>query len=202
MPPMSLDLHAQLPLTPSSVPGPYRVADYFGYEGAERLELLHGHLYVVPSPTLIHQIVVARVHDLLDRIALRCGGHAFLAPLDVVLSDHSVVQPDLIYLGPERRALAQDRIRGIPDLLVEVLSPSTVRRDRGTKRALYARCGVPEYWIVEISERQFDAYVLADGRYEVVEAIDGIYRSPLRPEVEFDLAHLWNEVDRRLPQAP
>ena len=78
-------------------------------------------------------------------------GELFFAPCDVVLTDTDVVQPDLLFVSRERRHLLEngDNVRGAPDLVVEILSPATVYRDRGYKRALYAKHGVQEYWLVD-----------------------------------------------------
>ena len=88
----------------------------------------------------------------------------FFAPLDVILSNFDVVQPDLIFVSNERSHIIQDYIRGAPDLLVEILSPSTERRDRIVKRELYARHGVPEYWLIDPYAKTIIVLILgADG---------------------------------------
>ena len=78
-------------------------------------------------------------------------GRLFAAPCDVILSDHDVVQPDLFFVSHERqhRLSSRQNVRGAPDLVIEILSPSTAEKDRGYKRTLYARHGVAEYWLVD-----------------------------------------------------
>src|SRR5882672_6989809 len=90
-------------------------------------------------------------------------------PLDIVFSEHNVVQPDVVFFRKERRHLIDmmQATRAAPDLAVEVLSRSTEARDRGRKMALLARFGVPEYWIVDPVRNTIEVYALADGRYEL-----------------------------------
>jgi len=196
MPPMSPDFTPQLPLTPSAVHGPYRVADYMEYEGEERCELIFGRLYVTPSPSSEHQYVVLKLGASFLGVAEATGGRAFVAPMDVVLADHSVVQPDVGYVSRARRSVVRNRIRGVPDLLVEVLSPTSGLRDRMAKRKLYASTGVPEYWIVDPQTRQIDFFRLAEGRYVVVELEGPTYRSATGPESELDGEGFWAAVER------
>jgi Uma2 family endonuclease len=136
----------------------------------------------------------------LDEIALANGGLVYLAPMDVTLAEHSVVQPDVIYLGAERRHFAAERVEGPPDLVVEVLSPGTARRDRGEKLRLYAESGVREYWVGDPAERQIEFLVNEGGKFVVALPVDREYRSPALPELRLDLETLWQEVADRLPR--
>ena len=126
-------------------------ADYCNTPDDERWELLNGELMMAPSPTSIHQAVSRRLFLLLNRfVEDRELGTVFYAPLDVVLSDVSVVQPDLMFVSNARmHILTQVNIQGAPDLVVEILSPSTASRDWRTKMDLYAEHGVEEYWVVD-----------------------------------------------------
>jgi Uma2 family endonuclease len=116
--------------------GPYRVADYDRLPDEPRYELVFGRFHLTPSRSPRHQIVVPMLWQHFDRIAEAAGGFVFIAPLDVVLADHSVVQPDLLYMSAARLDLVGNRIEGAPDLVVEVLSPGTARYDRGKKLQL------------------------------------------------------------------
>lgn len=109
-----------------------------------------------------------------------------------------VVQPDLFYVSAERRAIIQERIEGVPDLCIEVLSPGTARRDRGETLALYLASGAREYWIVDPIERQIEFLVERDGRFAVALPSGADYRSEVLPEVHLDLAALWRRVDEKL----
>jgi Uma2 family endonuclease len=115
-----------------------------------RHELIAGEHFVTPSPSLRHQTVSRNLVRFLDAfVRERRLGEVFFAPLDVILSDFDVVEPDLIFVRQERREILQDWVRGVPDLLVEILSPSNRRHDEVRKRDLYEERGVEEYWIVD-----------------------------------------------------
>ena len=126
--------------------------DYRTAPEDRRYELLDGDLIVAPAPSLKHQRVLLALAGLLDRFVKEAGlGEVLPAPCDVVLSDTDVVQPDLLFISREREHLVRngDNVQGAPDLVVEILSPATADRDRGYKRALYAKHGVAEYWLVD-----------------------------------------------------
>jgi Uma2 family endonuclease len=117
-----------------------------------RHELIDGEHYVTPSPNTNHQTVVANLHLLIGTwLRAHPIGRLFFAPFDVVLSQLDVVEPDLLYMSNERKAqiLTDANVRGVPELVIEVGSPSTRRRDDTTKRSLYERSGVSEYWVVD-----------------------------------------------------
>ena len=117
-----------------------------------RYELLDGELVMPPSPNLKHQAVQVQLGERLARFVREQSlGRLFFAPCDVVLSDTDVVQPDLLFVSSERAHLLSsgENVRGAPDLVVEILSPATAERDRGYKRALYAKHGVAECWLVD-----------------------------------------------------
>ncbi|HVR07323.1 MAG TPA: Uma2 family endonuclease [Thermoanaerobaculia bacterium] len=186
-------------MTPPTGLGPYRVRDYDGLPDEPRCELLYGRLYLMSSPTPLHQVVALQIWRHLDDIAQAAGGNAFGAPLDVELADHSVVQPDVIYLSPGRRELARHRIVGAPDLLVEVLSPGSMGRDWRVKLMLYAESGIREYWIVDPKTRLVEFLVNEGGRFMIAMPAGAKYRSQGLPEVHLDVAELWRQVDSRLP---
>lgn len=187
----------ETPLAPPTTLGPYRRRDYESLPDEPRCELIYGRLYVAQSPFVRHQVVVGEIWRVLDAAAARSGGLALVAPMDVHLAEHSVVQPDVVYLSAERRELAQEWIEGAPDLVVEVLSRGTARKERGEKLRLYAAAGVREYWIVDAEERQIEHLVNRDGEMRVVLAADASYRSPVLEEVALELDALWSAVERR-----
>jgi Uma2 family endonuclease len=126
--------------------------DYCAAPADNRYELLDGELIMVPAPNLKHQTVSAEIYAHLRQfIKAQALGTLLYAPCDVIFSDNNVVQPDLLFVSREREHLLRDgqKVQGPPDLVVEILSPSTAERDRGAKLALYSKYGVTEYWLVD-----------------------------------------------------
>ena len=199
---MSVALLREPPLALPLDLGPYRRSDYENLPDEPRCELIHGRFYVSPSPLPLHQVVVGLIWLSFQRAAVGSGGLALFAPVDVALADHSVVQPDVIYLSAARREIVGARIEGAPDLLVEVLSRGTARRDRGEKLALHAESGVREYWVVDVQERQIEFLVNEQGRFMVVLPAGEEYRSRTVPEVRLNLPTFWGEVDATLAGSP
>ncbi len=120
-----------------------------------RHEIIEGEEVMTPAPEVPHQRVSRKLERILDEYAARTrAGEVFDAPIDVVLTPEDVVQPDLLFVSAERAGIVgRENIRGAPDLVVEITSPSTARIDRERKRALYERAGVREYWIVDPDAR-------------------------------------------------
>ena len=164
-------------------------------DDGRRYEIHGGELVVVPSPLPIHQIAVLRIATRLDDYGRQSGGTALVAPLDIVFDEHDVVQPDVVFFRAERRHLVQPRAvtRAAPDIAVEVLSPSTAAVDRGRKMGLFARYGVPEYWIADPFRLRFEAHVLAAGAYELAQMASSgdIVRSVLLPGLTFPVAGIF-----------
>ena len=142
-------------------------ADYCRTPDDERYELLDGELIVAPAPNSAHQRVDAKLGWRLAQFVEQWGlGQVFSAPYDVVLSETDVVQPDLLFISNERAyIITPANARGAPDLVVEIISPSTAERDRSLKRALYARYGVREYWLVDPDTRIVTVLLLDDGAF-------------------------------------
>ncbi len=117
----------------------------------KRYEIIDGELFVTPSPRFGHQIVVTRLTRHLSAfVEDNHLGLVFVSPFDVVFSQFDVVEPDILYVSKARTVvLTEKNVQGAPDLVIEVLSPTTARIDRTTKLKLYARFGVLEYWIVD-----------------------------------------------------
>ena len=121
----------------------------------KRYEIHDGELSVTPAPNRDPQDVILALGATLRAHVLAGGlGKVYVAPFDVILSDTTVVQPDLIFVAADRAGIAlYHGIEGAPTLAVEILSPSSIRTDRTTKHKLYARLGVPYYWIVDPKTR-------------------------------------------------
>jgi len=140
-----------------------------------RYELYDGEVIVVPAPIPRHQLVSIRLEEVLREYQRTAGGLMLHAPLDIVFTEHNVLQPDLVYFRDERVHLI-DMMAAIhvpPDLAVEILSRSTEVRDRGRKMQTYARFGVPEYWIVDPVANTLEMFQLDGGSYAVHARPDG-----------------------------
>jgi Uma2 family endonuclease len=168
-------------------------------DDGKRYEIYEGELCEMAAPTTLHQIVLLNLGAMvLDHVRSRQLGRVLASPIDVLLSDApgetTVLQPDLVFLDRERLALIRDRaIEGSPALAIEILSPSTASIDRGRKRALYARYGVPYYWLVDVDAHNIEACVLRSGAYVVAARVSGTEPVDLPPFVGLSLvpASLW-----------
>jgi Uma2 family endonuclease len=181
--------------------GPYRADDYWQLPEGAPVELIRGELVMSPAPRTSHQIVIGQLYALLLQAEARGGGLALLSPADVILSDDTILQPDVLYVSKSRRHIVGDRINGSPDLVIEVLSRGAERRDRVAKLDAYAQYGVPEFWIVDYHAKTIDFLLLENGRYGFMKAIGEKYQSPRLPELIIDLQAFWSEVSARLPEA-
>lgn len=172
--------------------------DYAAYrelpEDGHRYEILAGALAVTPSPTFRHQKIAQRLNHALYR-ALEAPGHGdvLFAPMDVILSPDTVAQPDLLFVARGRLLLIDERVGVAPDLVVEILSDSTRRRDVLVKTRLYAQFGVTRYWLVDPDADRVDFLVLAGDRYETERTASAPERceAPGYAGLELDLAALF-----------
>jgi Uma2 family endonuclease len=121
-----------------------------------------------------------------------------VAPMDTVLSDDTTAQPDVIYVRKENRAILKDRVCGVPDLVIEVLSPGTSRRDRLEKLDLYAKHGIAEYWIVDTESRLFEFFINDHGAFTMAMS-PSVYQSSQFAEVQIDIVDFWKVINQRLP---
>jgi|CXWL01.1.fsa_nt_gi Uma2 family endonuclease len=175
--------------------------DFQGFpEDGKRHELLDGDHYVTPAPIPRHQRLAFRLAVAIENQERKRVDPAlvFMAPLDVVLSPHDVVEPDVIVVRPERSQLVTETcIEGAPDLLVEVLSDSTRKRDETTKRHLYERHGVGEYWIVDPVLETVKVYRRAGDRFAPAEVFEReaarTLTSEILPEFRLELDELFGE---------
>ncbi len=149
--------------------------DYAKTPEGERWELIDGELFMAPSPKEAHQRSQMKLGAPMFFFAEEKDlGRVYFAPFDVVLSDTDTVQPDLLFVSKERLdIITADNVQGAPDLVVEIRSPSTARQDWTTKRELYARHGVKEYWLVD-PEAATVAVLLLDGGELKVAGVYGI----------------------------
>ncbi len=135
--------------------------DYLQLPEDRRYEIIDGDLFLTPAPGTYHQRVSARLQFLLTRHVLDNRlGEIFNAPCDLLLSETNVVQPDIFFVAKERQGIVEEKyVSAAPDLVIEILSESTAKRDRGIKAKLYERTGVKELWIVDPREKTVEIFV-------------------------------------------
>lgn len=157
------------------------------------IELSEGRLIVPPMPTPEHQDVVGALYLILRAWARRHGGRAFVAALPVRLWPGKFREPDVILYTREHVERIQKQYAGVPDLVVEVLSPSTEKVDLADKMQEYAEAGIPEYWIVDAESPRLEQYVLTEGRYAAQARYGpgGTVRAATLADLEFPLAQLY-----------
>lgn len=163
----------------------------------ERMELIEGEIVVTPSPSPLHQVIQHRLAVCLDQVVVKPGlGIVMSAPLDVFLGAHTVLQPDLIVLLRDRRpSFGSKGIEGAPSLAIEIFSRSTGSRDRGQKRHLYARFGVPEYWLVHTVNRTVTIFNQPEaGHYTHEDTVSKAAISVTIPGLSIDLSELFSPV--------
>lgn len=167
-------------------------------DDGKRHELIDGEHFVTASPNTAHQVIAGNLHGhLWTYLRERPVGRVFMAPFDVVFSNFDVVEPDVLFVSTARQAdvLTTAHVRGAPDLVVEIGSPSTRKRDETIKRRLYERFGVAEYWVVDPELDAIKVYRLNDGRFVRVAELtlehDDILESPLFPGLVLRLSEIF-----------
>ena len=169
-------------------------------EDGKRHELIDGEHYVTPAPIRKHQAVVGNLHGLIwSYLQQRPIGRVFTAPFDVIFSEFDVVEPDLLYISRERSQEIETSpwVKGAPDLVVEIGSPSTRKRDETIKRRLYERFGVVEYWVVDPEIDAVKVFRSTNDRYARVAELllenDDVLTTPLLPDLELRLAKIFED---------
>ncbi len=140
-------------------------------DDGKRYELIEGALEVAAAPMTPHQRISMRLSGkLFAYVDERHLGEIFTAPTDILLGINTVVQPDVLFVSTERAAIITEKnIQGPPDLCIEILSPSTLLKDRYVKSVVYARHGVREYWIIDPDEQTVAVYTLSGGAFAAVQ---------------------------------
>jgi Uma2 family endonuclease len=156
-------------------------------------EIIDGEHHVNAAPSPRHQRISRRIQrQLCEQIEDVGRGEVFDAPVDLVLSPVDVVQPDLLVILLHRADMVlETRLEGPPDLVVEILSPSTTRKDLELKRKLYESKGVPEYWIADPHRNVVDEHVLERGRYRHAGSHAKVIQAATIAGVTIDLARVW-----------
>ena len=167
-------------------------------DDGRRHEILDGQHVMSPAPRTAHQRLVGDLFiDIQTHAREHRLGRAYVAPFDVLLGDHDIVQPDVCFVAADRRLIVDaENCKGAPDLIAEVLSPSMRRRDLLDKRTVYERSGVSEYWVVDPEVDPVDVFRLgAGGRFEAPERLAAeagdVLETPLLPGFALPLADLF-----------
>jgi Uma2 family endonuclease len=181
----------------------YTYADYLNWHFEERVELIKGWIHKMsPAPKRLHQKIEGKIFFKIYRHLEMGSCEVYQSPFDVVLvkniglseESNTVVQPDIcVICDPEK--LTEAGCTGSPDLIVEVLSASTAKKDYNEKYNLYQENGVKEYWIVDPRSNSVETYVLKGEVYErnlFFEKPDGIITSPFFPDLEINCAELFS----------
>lgn len=159
-------------------------------------EVVQGVLMMSPAPEMAHQGIIQRISRYLDeQIFSTNRGLVFTGPADVVLASQKVVQPDvLVLLENHLDRLKENCVEGAPDLVVEVISPSSVTYDRLVKHNLYEQAGIPEYWLVKPKEQSIEVFVLELDRYRSLGPFrnEQIVQSRLVPNETIPAAHFFS----------
>ena len=185
----------------------YTYADYCRWPEGERWELIDGEAWnMAPAPSIKHQTFVGQLFRQIDPALDGHPCRALIAPVDVLLPSadepseriDTVVQPDiLVVCDPEK--ISESHVRGAPDWVIEVLSPATARRDHITKRRLYERAGVREYWLVHPTDGIVTIYRLENGRFSAPEIIE--MAGERAPAILPGVLIRWQDILDKLPEA-
>ncbi|MBF0523615.1 MAG: Uma2 family endonuclease [Deltaproteobacteria bacterium] len=164
------------------------------YPEFDLTEMINGEEIMGPSPFLYHQQIVSNLYLYLRLyVDAQDLGKVYISPLDVIFEEKvNVLQPDVIFIKKENLAIGRDWIRGVPDLVAEVVSKGTVVRDTVTKKEIYLKYQVPEYWIIMPEMESVEVFVLEKAGYELFSAaeIEGLVRSRVVDGFEIDIKKL------------
>ena len=170
--------------------------DYLKLEDDKRYEVINGRLVEMPAPTPWHQrILMELAIRIRGFVKVKNKGEVLPSPLDVVLDDDVVLQPDIVYIPEERLGIIGEKaIMGVPDLVVEIVSPGSFKRDRYEKFEIYEEFGIKEYWIVYPGEKAIEVWVLGEsGKYELYSFAEkeGKIKSKVLEGFEVDLKEVF-----------
>ncbi|MFZ6010199.1 MAG: Uma2 family endonuclease [Bacteroidota bacterium] len=158
-------------------------------------QLINSELTLSPSPTPYHQLVSGNLYDLLKIQAKKNDGIAFYAPVDLYIDNKNVFQPDLVYISSENKNIVTGRgIEGIPELVVEIISPSNVFTDRNVKKEVYRKIGLKEFWLVDPGNKTLEIYLPNQTNPDIPHlylAEEGIVTSTILTELKFDLKDIF-----------
>ncbi len=179
-----------------------RISTKFSYEDLQhippdrnRYEIVDGELFVTPSPITIHQRIVGNLYGhLWNHIRKHRLGEVFVAPLDVVFTQSTVLEPDILFVSRARlHIIGKKNLSGPPDLAVEVLSEASAKLDREIKPKQYALYGVPEFWRIDPDGKTVEVFRLKEGAYDLAARLEfgEMLTTPLFPGLRLPVASLW-----------
>jgi len=160
------------------------VSDYYQleeYEQHDLIQLIDGEVIISVPPIPKHQAIVGEILFLFMTQAKKQGGKAFTSPIEVYMDEYNIYEPDVLYLTPDTTCvIGEKRLTGAPDLVVEVLSPSTAKFDRQEKYKAYEKHGVGEYWIVDAIHEVLEVWTLNENQFirQGAYGVDDTFQSP------------------------
>ena len=160
-------------------------------------EIIEGELYMTPAPTTKHQKITRNLFRILDQyVSQQHSGEVLFSPIDVVLAPLNVVQPDIVYISKENLSIITEKnIQGAPDLVIEILSPGTIQKDRITKMKVYAKHGIKHLWLIDPDNQTLEAFELDRRKtYRVINALAGKedFTPPLFKGLTIRLKEVWD----------
>lgn len=161
-------------------------------------QLIEGEFIMSPAPTVIHQWTLRLLFKTFDKLLPMDECEIFFSPIDVILSESNVYQPDLIVIKNENKEIIKPKaIYGAPNLVVEILSPATAKLDRGKKMEVYSKSGVKEYWIMDTGNRIIEIYHNENKSMRLIQLADenDITESVEFPEIKIEMKAFWKELD-------
>ena len=175
-------------------------------DDGQRYEIIHGDLVMTPAPVPLHQEVLLKIaKQFSDFLEKNPVGQLFIAPCDVVLDSVNVVQPDIFFISQKRaRIITEKNIQGAPDLIIEIISPTTAYYDLVSKKDVYQQFGVKEYWLVDPIRRSVQVLVLTDGKWVADQEVigDGSVASRLLPEFCISLSAIFPQLPESTKESP
>lgn len=164
--------------------------DYYALNDDKRYEVIEGELIMTPAPSFKHQDVSAKLGNLIfNHVNGKKLGKVVFSPIDVVLSDDIALQPDIVYISNKNTGIIKDAgVFGPPDMVIEVISPTSIYKDMHVKKSIYEKAGIKEYWLVFPDEKVIEIFSIEKGRYELAASTEktGKIKSNLL-EIELDI---------------
>jgi len=176
----------------------FTYADYLQLpDDGKRYEIIDGEIYLLPTPPTVHQQILGNLFCILySSVESKNVGEVFISPLDVVLSETTVIQPDILFISNERsNIITEANIQGAPDLVIEIFSPATEKRDRGIKLIMYAKFGVRECWLVDPTSKNVEIYRLQKKNLRLVErlTVNDVLNTPLLPGLKIAVQEIFQK---------